>query len=89
MKEIWETIRGEYKLMDFLGAGSFGQVLRARRRRTGQVVAIKLILNPFRDPYEARKMFREIKILTQLSKMTDNEFVTKLIDVIVPPKIEA
>lgn len=88
MKEIWETIRGEYKLMDFLGAGSFGQVLRAKKRRTGQIVAIKLIVNPFRDAYEARKMFREIKILTSLSKMQDNEFVTNLIDVIVPPHIE-
>lgn len=63
MKELWESIRGDYKLMEFLGAGSFGQVLRAKKRNTGQVVAIKLIVNPFRNPYEARKVFRELKIL--------------------------
>lgn len=41
----WKSITKQYKLVDFLGEGSFGQVVRAKNRETNQKVAIKLITN--------------------------------------------
>lgn len=59
-------------------------MIEAKKRGTGQVVAIKLIQNVFNDIYHCKKVYREIKILRELTKMKSNVFTTKLIDVIVP-----
>lgn len=38
-------IIGNYRLLDFVGAGGMGEVYRAAHVRTGEVVAVKLLLN--------------------------------------------
>lgn len=81
---VWKTIVSRYELSTYIGAGSFGQVIKARCMRTGKMVAIKQISNIFRNSYETRKVIREISILRQLSEMEDNLFTPKLVDIVIP-----
>jgi len=59
-------------------------VVRAKDKKTGAIVAIKLIKNIFRCVYSARLVLREIFILRKLSEMEENIFTVKLVDVIYP-----
>lgn len=43
----WSFVRNEFKLIELLGEGSFGQVVRAKHRDSGKYFAIKLIKNIF------------------------------------------
>ena len=74
----------DYKLIELVGKGSFGQVCKAQHKVTGKIFAIKLIKDAFKTDYHARKTIREISILRQLSSMKGNVFTTKLYDVIIP-----
>ena len=76
MDPLWKTIRNEYKLIEEMGQGSYGQVIKALHRQSKQIVAIKLMKNIFIDTYQARKTLREIKILRKLSRIPNNLFTT-------------
>ena len=54
-----------YEIIDTLGKGSFGQVLKCRDHKTGESVAIKIIRNKQRFHHQA---LVEIKILDNLRK---------------------
>jgi CDC-like kinase len=71
-------------LQEFLGEGTYGQVIRAKDKKTGELVAIKLIKNIFRCTYAARLLLREIFILRKLTEMEENIFTVKLLDIILP-----
>lgn len=45
--EAWKAITDDYKLLEFLGKGSYGQVYKAKRLLDNQIVAIKLMKNTF------------------------------------------
>ncbi|KZT20255.1 hypothetical protein NEOLEDRAFT_881230 [Neolentinus lepideus HHB14362 ss-1] len=59
-----------YEVVDTLGKGSFGQVLRCRDHCTGECVAIKIIRNKKRFHHQA---LVEIKILDNLRKWDHDE----------------
>ena len=69
--------------MEFLGSGSFGQVVKAIHIPSGQVVAIKLMKNLFKDQYSAKRELSEINILRKLSSVQNNIFTTNIHDIIV------
>lgn len=54
-----------YEIIDVLGKGSFGQVLRCRDHRTGEMVALKVIRNKKRFHHQA---LVEIKVLENLKR---------------------
>jgi cyclin-dependent kinase-like len=65
----WLKAKEEYKLLSFIGKGSYGVVVKAKHRVTKQVVAIKQIkFHPY-DIHNLRSVTREILILKQLTAM--------------------
>jgi len=57
---------GEYRLVDFLGAGGMGEVYRAVHARHGRVVAIKTLSRASRNPHLAERFRNEASIQAQL-----------------------
>ncbi len=60
-----------YEILDFLGRGTFGQVLKAWKRDTSEVVALKILKN---IPTYARQGQREVGVLTKLSRVSSEEW---------------
>jgi len=84
LKSQWVDVRGKYKITQILGKGTFGTVVKAVDRKSGQLVAIKLIDDLISSSYASRKVLREVKILRKLSEIEENVFTVKLIDFILP-----
>ena len=81
----WVYVLTDYEIIEGLGCGSFGQVVKARHKNTGRVHAVKLIHDVMGHWMTAKQTAREIGILRKLSEDPQNIFTTKLTDVIVPP----
>ena len=60
-----DHIAFRYEIIDTLGKGSFGQVLRCRDHQTGDMVAVKIIRNKKRFHNQAMV---EIKVLENLKR---------------------
>jgi mitogen-activated protein kinase 1/3 len=84
LERIWRDANKQYKLVDFLGKGSYGQVVKAKHRETKEIYAIKCIKCDPTNLYFFRYVIREIQILRQLSQMESNVFTVKIHDIIVP-----
>lgn len=56
-------IPGMYELLKPIGCGAYGAVYLARDPRTGTKVAVKHIINAFTSITDARRIFREIKVM--------------------------
>lgn len=57
--------------MEFLGRGTFGQVVKCWKRGTSEIVAIKILKN---HPSYARQGQIEVSILSRLSQENADEF---------------
>ena len=68
-----------YRILQLVGKGGFGEVFKARLRSTGQVVAIKHLLN---SDY-ADRFYREAKIMAQL----DDPCFVRFIDFMVVERV--
>jgi serine/threonine protein kinase len=67
IKGIEFNIDTRYTLSDnILGKGSYGMVVEGKDNKTGEVVAIKKILNVFSSNGDAKRILREIKLLRKL-----------------------
>ena len=62
LSSIWKGVQDKYHLLELLGEGSFGQVVKAQHIPTGKIYAIKLVTKVFKDEFTARKILREIQI---------------------------
>ena len=56
-----------YDIHSVIGHGSYGQVIKAKRRSSGNFVAIKLIPKVKQSEYHTVKIVREITIMQKLS----------------------
>ena len=83
----WEILLKDYKILELLGNGSFGTVVKALDRRFDKLVAIKLIKNFNKTSYKCRQVLREIVILRKLSQSKENLFSPKLLDIILPDDV--
>ena len=79
----WKQVMRFYEPMDFIGKGSFGQVIKAKSKATGNIVAIKLIKDLFKNADYSLYVLRELTLLHELTCMPDNIFTVKLLDVII------
>lgn len=78
LKTHWQDLKVDYKLVQILGKGSFGTVVKAIHRKSNKVVAIKHIDGLSTSSYSTRKVLREVKILRKLSEIDENVFTIKL-----------
>ncbi|XP_064192229.1 LOW QUALITY PROTEIN: homeodomain-interacting protein kinase 3-like [Anguilla rostrata] len=62
--EVLCSMKNTYEVLDFLGRGTFGQVVKCWKRGTSEVVAIKILKN---HPSYARQGQIEVGILARLS----------------------
>lgn len=83
IEEEWSYIEDRFKILKLEGKGVYGQVVKAQCRTTEQIYAIKLLRSIDSDVQYAKKIYREISILKQISKIPNNIFTVKLKDVIV------
>jgi serine/threonine protein kinase len=77
----WLIVKKDYKLTTVLGKGSFGKVVLGKNRATGTKVALKFI-EIDQGKGGLRKLIREISIMRQFTRMKNNHFVCRLLDVI-------
>lgn len=83
-QDIWQTVRPQYKLIKFLGEGSFGTVKMAQCRATKKMVAIKLIKDFADCEYNCIKVAREVQIMRQICENTrsKNLFIPMIHDLV-------
>ena len=84
MDDKWNSVTDKYTIKGLLGSGSYGTVVEAIHKDSGETVAIKLITKINKTSYTARKVLREITILRKLSESSNNLYTIKLLDVILP-----
>ncbi|GMR61706.1 hypothetical protein PMAYCL1PPCAC_31901, partial [Pristionchus mayeri] len=63
--------RNHYEVLEFLGKGTFGQVVKAWKKGTNEIVAIKILK---KHPSYARQGQIEVSILSRLSNENAEEF---------------
>jgi len=83
---LWKTLEQNhpYEILEFLGKGSFGEVVKAMHLPTQELVAIKLMKDCFANTYSAKKQLSEINILRKFTEVKGNDFTTKIYDIITP-----
>lgn len=69
---MYRSIEDLYDIIAPLGSGSYGQVLKAQNRMTGQIVAIKKIKSIQHDEGIPRQAIREIYTLQNLKEESEN-----------------
>ncbi|TNN00986.1 hypothetical protein fugu_012232 [Takifugu bimaculatus] len=68
--EVLCSLKSSYEVLEFLGRGTFGQVVKCWKRGTNEVVAIKILKN---HPSYARQGQIEVEILARLSAENADE----------------
>ncbi|XP_028649724.1 homeodomain-interacting protein kinase 3-like isoform X3 [Erpetoichthys calabaricus] len=68
--EVLCSVKNTYEVLDFLGRGTFGQVVKCWKRGTNDIVAIKILKN---HPSYARQGQIEVSILARLSSENAEE----------------
>ncbi|KAK2918223.1 homeodomain-interacting protein kinase 3-like isoform X2 [Channa argus] len=68
--EVLSSLKNSYEVLEFLGRGTFGQVVKCWKRGTNEVVAIKILKN---HPSYARQGQIEVEILARLSSENADE----------------
>jgi len=93
-----DCIVKKYEIKSIIGKGSYGCVTKAKCRRTGRDVALKVMQQQSQTEYEIIKLLREIQILRRLNEITyelqRNEknkcsFVPELIEIICPEEVSS
>eukprot|EP01060_Flectonema_neradi_P032860 TRINITY_DN5332_c0_g1_i1.p1 TRINITY_DN5332_c0_g1~~TRINITY_DN5332_c0_g1_i1.p1 ORF type:complete len:240 (+),score=15.51 TRINITY_DN5332_c0_g1_i1:79-798(+) len=57
-----------YTAQEVLGQGAYGVVCSALDNETGGMVAVKKVVQPFKDLESARKLVREVRLLSHFNK---------------------
>ncbi|GFQ89376.1 homeodomain-interacting protein kinase 2 [Trichonephila clavata] len=69
--EVLYSTTNQYEVLEFLGRGTFGQVVKCWKKGTNEIVAIKILKN---HPSYARQGQIEVSILHRLSQENADEF---------------
>jgi len=69
--EVLYSSNNQYEVLEFLGRGTFGQVVKCWKKGTNEIVAIKILKN---HPSYARQGQIEVSILHRLMQESSDEF---------------
>lgn len=69
--EVLYSGTNQYEVLEFLGRGTFGQVVKCWKKGTNEIVAIKILKN---HPSYARQGQIEVSILQRLSQESSDEY---------------
>jgi len=69
--EVLYSTNHQYEVLEFLGRGTFGQVVKCWKKGTNEIVAIKILKN---HPSYARQGQIEVSILRRLSEESSNDY---------------
>lgn len=90
MERDIESLEENYILLSKIGSGTYGEVFKAKHIATNKTVAIKVCRVLKADPVIIQKQLvllsRELVILHKMSKMVNNDYTVKLLDVFVNRK---
>lgn len=75
------TVDSRYQFIKQIGHGAYGVVVSALDKTTGRKVAIKKVSKAFEDLIDAKRILREIKLLSYF----DHENIVSLLDLEKPP----
>jgi len=78
------VLYGKYLPTRIIGCGAYASVCAAINKKTGKTVAIKKNKGVFRKLKDAKRILREIKLMS----FFDHDDIVGIIDVIVPPEHE-
>lgn len=73
-------VGNDYSCEKLLGTGSYGKVVLATKKSTGQKVAIKRMENIFEDETDCKRILREVTLMRKLR----HPFVVDLIEILYP-----
>ena len=76
-------LSSQYEIIKLVGQGSYGIVVKALKKQTKQIVAIKKFSNLYRDIIDTKRILREIAILRQLSEHPHPNIIS-IYDIIIP-----
>ena len=90
-KKLRVAIDKKYEVIELVGNGSYGCVSQGKCKKTGRIVAMKIMKNQATMEYEIIKLLRELQIMRRLNIVSDkyfgkgtHPFVPELIDIITP-----
>jgi serine/threonine protein kinase len=63
LNSSWKSLQKDYKLLEVVGEGANGMIVKARHRATKKYVAIKKIDCSFKDLVHMKYVLRELTIL--------------------------
>ena len=69
--EVLCSTSNQYEVLEFLGRGTFGQVVKCWKKASNDIVAIKILKN---HPSYARQGQIEVSILQRLSQESSDDF---------------
>lgn len=70
LRELISSPTSLYDVLDRLGRGTFGQVVRAWKKNTSEIVAIKILKS---TPSYAKQGQMEVDVLSKLSRLSPDE----------------
>lgn len=62
-------IEKKYEFTEILGKGSYGCVSKGKCKKTGQIIALKILVNQTETEYDTIKVLREVMLLNKLNKI--------------------
>jgi len=65
-RDFLNSTIGEYRLIDYIGAGGMGEVYRAVHSKIGRVAAVKIMTRAGRDPRSLERFLNEARIQASL-----------------------
>jgi|TARA_B110001450_G_C17606872_1_gene475486 mitogen-activated protein kinase 1/3 len=88
LEASWKCVKDDYKIVEVIGEGTGGQVVKGIHRETKIVVAIKKIDCGFMDLGFMKYVLREVSIMRQLTQMEQNIYTPKIWDILIPEKYQ-